>query len=534
MKRLAVVAAALFAVVLPATAVADSRTFTPSKDSYVQESTPGANFGTASTIRVDARGSDGSPSQRGLIGFQVDLPAGATVTKATLGARATNGSTNGPAVYTASHSWTETGVTWSNQPALTSGVLSDIGAVAAGTNALWDVTAGVAGSGPVTFSLRQPGTDGTHLASRNQTTNPKPTLLVEYSTATVGPPTASFSVTPNPAVRTQPTTFTSTGTCPATPCTYRWFHGDAASTDEIEAGATQPNTSAMFTYTNGGAACPCTDRTVTLTVTDAQGRTATATNSFQLVEPSQPPPPAGGFPDASNTGVPAGTTLTPSGSQTITTAGAVVQNLDISGTLDIRAANVTVRNVRVHGFGDQIGNWSTGLTVEDSEIDSGGANSTCFGIDGGVTIRRSELTGCENGFNVGGSGLAEDNWIHDLTTANGAHTDGAQVNQGASGWTLRHNTIDSVPGTGGCTSNIIMWNEGDPQNSNAWIENNRLLGEGCSFALYCPRQFAASGGIYVNNNRFQRGVFGYTDSCRVGDTITEFNGNVDDATGAPL
>jgi hypothetical protein len=46
-------------------------------------------------------------------------------------------------------------------------------------------------------------------------------------------PAANFTVSPNPAVRNQATTFTSTGTCDATPCTYRWFHGDETGTEQI-------------------------------------------------------------------------------------------------------------------------------------------------------------------------------------------------------------------------------------------------------------------------------------------------------------
>jgi hypothetical protein len=361
-------------------------------------------------------------------------------------------------------------------------------------------------------------------------------------------PMANFSVSPDPAVRNSPTLFTSTGTCPDVPCTYEWFHGPPDS-EPIGTGQT-----ASFTYKG-----PAGERTVELRVTDQANRTASVTKTFDLVDappppdndadddgvldaddkcPSQPgpvsnngcPTPSTGFPDASNTGVPAGTVLTPHlGDLTVTTAGAVIDSMDISGSLRIQAPNVTVRRTRVHGFGKQIGNWSTGLVVEDSEIDSGGANSTCFGVRGDVIMRRAELTGCENGFNVSGPGLVEDSWVHDLTTANGAHTDGAQVNQGASGWTFRHNTIDPVPGASGATSCIIMWNEEDPQNSNVRIEYNRLLGQGASFALYGPRQPAS--GIYITNNRIQRGVFGYTNSVVEGVTVSEFNGNVDDATG---
>src|SRR5699024_802255 len=52
-----------------------------------------------------------------------------------------------------------------------------------------------------------------------------------------GPPTAAFTVSPNPAVRNQATKFTSTGTCAAAPCTYQWLHGDASSTDQIGTGS---------------------------------------------------------------------------------------------------------------------------------------------------------------------------------------------------------------------------------------------------------------------------------------------------------
>jgi hypothetical protein len=129
-------------------------------------------------------------------------------------------------------------------------------------------------------------TDWTSLTTHTPTTAACPTPP---------PPTANFAVSPDPAVRTQPTVFTSTGTCAATPCTYRWFLGDASSTspaDEIEPGAAQPNAEAQFTFTNGGQPAQAgATRTVTLRVTDGQGREVTATKTFGLVEQSSPPPP---------------------------------------------------------------------------------------------------------------------------------------------------------------------------------------------------------------------------------------------------
>jgi hypothetical protein len=73
---------------------------------------------------------------------------------------------------------------------------------------------------------------------------------------------------------------------------------------------------------------------------------------------STQPPPAGacfaspgscGFPDPAygNVGVPAGTTLTPSGSINVTTPGTVIDGRDITGVIEVNADNVTIKNSRV-------------------------------------------------------------------------------------------------------------------------------------------------------------------------------------------
>jgi hypothetical protein len=364
---------------------------------------------------------------------------------------------------------------------------------------------------------------------------------------TSDPPSSDFTVDPSPAVRNQATTFTATGGCSSPPCSYRWFHGDATSTEEIEPGAAQPNTTAQFTYT--GAAGP---RSVTLKASDATGQQSSKTVAFQLVDAAStptptptatptptPPPDTGAFPNDFNTGVPAGTMLAPSGAMNITTAGAVVDGRDISGSVVVNAPNVTIRNSRIRSSSFwAVDNNSTGLLIEDSEVDGLGANGTCIGSSD-MTVRRANIHGCENGFNVSGSTTVEDSYIHDLTTANGAHTDGAQFNQGASDITFRHNTIRDQPAgtTPGSTSDIIMWDEGDPQNTRVWIENNLLDGASTSHPLYPPRQAARD--IYINNNHIRPSTvwgspsyLGY--SVVIGSNVTEFNGNVDADTGAAV
>ena len=186
-------------------------------------------------------------------------------------------------------------------------------------------------------------------------------------------PTASFTWSPqNPQDPPATVTFTSTGTCPATPCTYEWRHGPPGN-EPIGTGQT-----ASWTFQSTGA------KTVVLRVTDSLGRFAEATNTITVSNSAPPPPPPdadgdgvpdasdqcpgtpagtpvdatgcptstppptnGPFPDASNTGVPAGTVLTPSGGLTITTAGAVINAREITGQVVVNAPNVTIRNSRI-------------------------------------------------------------------------------------------------------------------------------------------------------------------------------------------
>ena len=253
------------------------------------------------------------------------------------------------------------------------------------------------------------------------------------------------------------------------------------------------------------------------------------------VPPGSPPSPSG-WPDASNTGLPLGKTLAAAGALNITQAGAVIDGVD-APSVTVNAPNVTIRNSRIHSRSAWlVRNNSTGLVIEDSELDGEGSNNTAIGSSG-FTLRRVEITGSENGMDIGSPGnvTVEDSYIHDLTTANGAHTDGIQIGEGAADLMIRHNTIQPKPDTAGpgATSAIIMWDEGDPQNTRVHIENNRLIGIGAARALYCPRQSASA--IYINGNRMRKGVYGaYTDACTVPSHVTEFNGNVDDATGQPV
>ncbi|MEK7572071.1 MAG: hypothetical protein AAB553_07405, partial [Patescibacteria group bacterium] len=107
---------------------------------------------------------------------------------------------------------------------------------------------------------------------------------------------------------------------------------------------------------------PTTVATVTSSPSPTTTPTPISTSSptiSQLIN-CIPNPSSCGYPDSTNTGVSDSIVLTPSGSMTVTTAGAVIDGRDITGQLTIRANNVTVKNTKItydaSSFGTLYGN----------------------------------------------------------------------------------------------------------------------------------------------------------------------------------
>ena len=89
------------------------------------------------------------------------------------------------------------------------------------------------------------------------------------------------------------------------------------------------------------------------------------------------------MPGPTNTGPVAGTVLTPSNSINVTTAGAVIQNLAIDGTVTVSAPNVTVKNCTFNfpaslenGFGVMVNSGADNFILENSSL-TGGGPGTC-------------------------------------------------------------------------------------------------------------------------------------------------------------
>lgn len=109
----------------------------PSADTYVSQQYPNSNYGTATTMLV-------SPSQSvGYIAFDTRIPAGATLTRATLCLTPTATSSTGDRLRVfavpGAVGWTERGLTWNNQPSRSSTVLVTSAAVVAGQRQCTDL-----------------------------------------------------------------------------------------------------------------------------------------------------------------------------------------------------------------------------------------------------------------------------------------------------------------------------------------------------------------------------------------------------------
>jgi hypothetical protein len=169
-------------LMLPASAMAETRTFTATADAPAASAWPSVNYGTNSRLLVNVQGTS-SATRESYVRFNVSLPEGATVTGARVRLYATALQSSGTSLWRAGNAWTETGLSWSNRPAATSGELyRDLG-----TTLGWrEFPAGAVGSGPQTFLLRGHGTSLSQYHSREDANDPQ--LVVTYTVDGVDEP----------------------------------------------------------------------------------------------------------------------------------------------------------------------------------------------------------------------------------------------------------------------------------------------------------------------------------------------------------
>ena len=262
---------------------------------------------------------------------------------------------------------------------------------------------------------------------------------------------------------------------------------------------------------------------------------APAPAGVTVVDPGRancaPKPSACGLPDATNTGVPPGTSLrTHSGDITVKTAGTVIDRQDIRGCVRVQAPGVVIRRSKIACRNFPVvasfnGEYSgTGLVVEDSEISCLDTNGTGLS-DTNVTARRLDIHGCENGFDIDASFIVQDSYIHDLYQSSEAHTDGIQLAGGAH-LRINHNTIFSNNGNSAIISHRT-------DNSDVVVSNNLMAGG--AYTFYCPSE--TSQNFRVIGNRVatlfypKGGAFGPWTYC---EKVAERRGNIWDNDLKPL
>jgi hypothetical protein len=270
-----------------------------------------------------------------------------------------------------------------------------------------------------------------------------------------------------------------------------------------------------------------------------------------------------GWPNASNTGVPAGVSLKPyTGSCSITSKVTIdSKTVNCPGGVAIRAAGVVISNSMVNGTieidTDENRSWS--LTLTDSEVNADGKGGVSAIGNGNVTIVRANIHGGHNGLQCEEHSdhcSLEDSWIHDQYIAPGSadHLGGmadfghvvACTGPSAGGVpacvNLVHNTIvcDAAPTSndGGCTGDINMLTQLGPLHG-AIVKDN-FLGANtgaayCTYGGYNSGQ--ASDHIIYTGNTFERGT---NHKCAQYGPVTSFdsggtgnvwtNNNWDDGT----
>jgi hypothetical protein len=339
---------------------------------------------------------------------------------------------------------------------------------------------------------------------RMPSTTPIPITTASPATSQPAPP----SPTTAPVATTPPSTTQSTTTLPSTSETMTPVPAGSVTTS---ASPTTPSTTSSTTA--GGCGAPAN----TPGGSDGLG---------------------GCFPGPDNSGVPAGTNLTPyTGPCSITTPDTVIDSKLVNCDIVVRAAGLIIRNSEIHGSIGQAGGVSAAFGIEDSLID-GADPYACVncGVSGrNFTILRTEIKGTNRGAYCENTCLIQDSWVHgtnlEPVASNLAHASAVRVEQYA---TLIHNTLACdfngpfANSEMGCSADLTGYPDFAPithntMDGNLFIANPEGLGVcayggGTANKPYSDDPLNAKY-IVFRNNVFQRGPKG---KCGTYGAVTDF------------
>jgi hypothetical protein len=273
-----------------------------------------------------------------------------------------------------------------------------------------------------------------------------------------------------------------------------------------------------------------------------------------------PSPHACGFPDATNTGPGAGISLVSvpgqvssgpgwswsHGGVEISGAGTVFAGFAVHGTVDVTAADVTIRDDTITATGDGFGvaiRHASGTTIADCDISSPSAGAgrlmvgikDIYGDASGTKVIGNNIWHTSTGVQMG-AGLIQGNYIHDLGLTGGDHLNGTTSNGSTTALAIIGNTIFNPHSQ---TDAISLFEDFGTE-ANRQISGNLIAGGG--YTLYGGQN---PGGPQAHNIRITGNRFAtiYFPSGGFWGPVTAFDpsapgnvwsGNVWDATGQPV
>jgi len=225
-----------------------------------------------------------------------------------------------------------------------------------------------------------------------------------------------------------------------------------------------------------------------------------------------------GYPDPTNTGVPAGTTLTPSGSLVIRQAGTVVSGVDVTGTIQVLADDVTIENSRVTqtstcGPTNSCGNYAikveAGLTgvriahVETATAPAATCQQDIRNTGSSLTIEAAYLHACDGNVYAAGPTVLKDSYGIAKIVISTNHIENIYFNE--TSFTAIHDTLlNPVNQTA-----VIFGNSGggrDVTNCSNQLTIQESLLAGGGYSLYPCAHSAQPGSSTLNviDNHFAR------------------------------
>jgi fibronectin type 3 domain-containing protein len=253
-------------------------TLSPDADARALQSSPTSNYGTDGTIGADF--STGTSNIEAFLRFTVSGVAPGSVLSAKLRLHSTSdGTADGPAIYTTSPSWSETTVSWNTRPAPTSPATDDKGAIPANTWVEYNVTPFVTGNGTYSFRLATTSTDGVYFSSR-EAAGFQPELVINTGTPDTAKPSAPGNLTANAGGPTR--------------IDLSWL----ASTDNIgvtgynvyRGGTLLAGIGSTTSYADSSVG-PNTTYSYQVRALDLAGNSSDPSNSATATTPAAPPPP---------------------------------------------------------------------------------------------------------------------------------------------------------------------------------------------------------------------------------------------------